>query len=512
MTKHFDVSVCAFTCPCILATAFIRFTLVCLPTRQILTRKVLWAIAIVILVVPVASVSGYGFHYLSTIENPCWEVGCPNVQTICEEFLNSRSFIRVFLEMLVCLIMPATISGFFYLSVGIQLMKRESERARNRNLSLAFVLSWLLWVLCWVPYYIGMSIRYEPTQNDDYQNWTQSLVQFSPIFSQLESYFILYKLSIQMLYSHINVLIYIVVLKPFRQWILDCFMEVLRSPLYNISSKSSKKPLWHQKAASIGSAMRKAGVFLLMAVLFYSSGFTLSVSSFYLSRVGNLESKYQTARHICAEMRSTSLKTYSKHAPWFRTSTGIRNLCGNNHGELNFMYNRCFFVLSHVSSPKNMMEQHELCSSKSADLVYPRSEQELFFIWSFYEMFRGWNSETELTNFDDWFIRIGLRKHVFGDYVLFLDIDETFQITNDQGYDSDPTDFYISDLELWFQSHVFPKWLYLFDDTSHQPRLIDAPAFCLTKLNQHCYLCYLLECLPRTPVNYTMCSIDFRRR
>ena len=61
-----------------------------------------------------------------------------------------------------------------------------------------------------------------------------------------------------------------------------------------------------------------------------------------------------------------------------------------------------------------MIEQDELCNSRSSDLVYPRSEQKLFHIWNFYEKFRGWNLDTELTNFDDWFIRLGLRKHVEG--------------------------------------------------------------------------------------------------
>ena len=418
---------------------------------------------------------------------------------------------RLFFEMLVCLIIPATISGLFYLSVGAQLKQRKRERARNRNLNLAFFSSWLLWVICWVPYYIGMSINYSSTLYADYQNWTEALAQNSTIFAKLESYFILYKLSIQMLYSHMNVLIYIVVLKPFRQWIFSCFKQVLRCSFLNVPSKANGTPIWQRKVALLGSAMLKAGVFSLMGVFFYSCGSTLSVSCFFLNRVGNLESKYQTARHVCADMRSKSLMTHSKQASWFGTSNDVRNLCGKNHGELNFVYNRCFFVLSHDLSPKTMLEQDELCSSKGADLVYPRSKQELFYIWSLYQMFRGWNSDIELTNFDDWFIRIGLRKHVEGEYIVFLDIDDTFRITSDYGFDFDNPGFNAGTFENMPPSYAFRQWLYVFDDTSNQTRLIDSPAFCLTNINRKYSLGYLLECLPRTEVNYTMCSFDFRR-
>ena len=223
-----------------------------------------------------------------------------------------------------------------------------------------------------------------------------------------------------MLYSHTDGLIYIVVLKVFRQWIFNCFIQVLRCLFLKTPSNANGKPIWQRKVALLGSAMLKAGVFSVMCVFFYSCGSTLSVSCFFLNRVDNLMSKYQTARHISADMRSKSLMTYLKHASWFGTSNDVRNLCGKNHGELNFVYNRCFFFLSHDSSPKTMIEQNELCNSRRADLVCPRNEQELFLIWSFYERFRGWNSGTELTNFDDWFIRLGLRKHVEGGSCFIL--------------------------------------------------------------------------------------------
>ena len=123
MSKHFTVYVCMFTCPCILATALTRFLLVCLPTKQILTRKRLWGISIVISVVPIASVSSYGFYYLSKHDYACWQTGCPGVVATCEESLNYRSAMRLVLEMLFCLIIPATISGFFYLSGAVEKAK-----------------------------------------------------------------------------------------------------------------------------------------------------------------------------------------------------------------------------------------------------------------------------------------------------------------------------------------------------------------------------------------------------
>ena len=188
---------------------------------------------------------------------------------------------RLFFEMLFCFIIPSTISGFFYLSMGAQLRKRNKERARNRNLNLAFFSSWLLWLFCWVPYYRGMSINYGPTKYIDYQNWTKDLAQTSSIFARFESYFNLYKLYFQMLYSHIIVLICIVVLKAFRQWIFNCFIQVLRCLFLKTPSNAKGTSIWQRKVALLGSAMLKAGEFSVMCVFFYSCGSTLSVSCFF---------------------------------------------------------------------------------------------------------------------------------------------------------------------------------------------------------------------------------------
>ena len=111
---------------------------------------------------------------------------------------------------------------------------------RNRSLTLAFFLSWLLWLLFWLPYYFGLLIHYYT--DDDYgTTWLQK-VQHIYLWNlplQLNMFFALFKNSLYMFYSHLNVLIFIVVLKPFRSWLT----LILLFPVRLVARGFTKKQL-----------------------------------------------------------------------------------------------------------------------------------------------------------------------------------------------------------------------------------------------------------------------------
>ena len=48
------------------------------------------------------------------------------------------------------------LSGYFYFSSSRDFLKREHDVERNRNLSIAFCISWWAWTVCWTPNYVLM--------------------------------------------------------------------------------------------------------------------------------------------------------------------------------------------------------------------------------------------------------------------------------------------------------------------------------------------------------------------
>ena len=133
--------------------------------------------------------------------------------------------------MIICLILPLLFSGFFYISVILKLLKRNRDTSRNRNLTVAFFLSWLLWLVCWVSHYLGTSFTLDTYPE---QKSLLDLLKISLLF---------YRCSFHMLYPHLNVISLLIVLKPFRSWIIDHAFLLLfsRSPKNSFTSLKNER-------------------------------------------------------------------------------------------------------------------------------------------------------------------------------------------------------------------------------------------------------------------------------
>ena len=81
----------------------------------------------------------------------------------------------------------------------------------------------------------------------------------------------------------------------------------------------------------------------------------------------------------------------------FNAHSDTRYLCGENHGELNYKFERCFFVASHEEKSLNMSQQIDFCAARKATMVYPRKRNELNHIWKFYKKFMGWSEKPKFS-------------------------------------------------------------------------------------------------------------------
>ena len=162
---------------------------------------------------------------------------------------------------MLCFLIPASITAFLYLMITIKLCRQTRHASRNMVLTVAFAVSWLAWVVCWLPNYsiLGfqlldkMRVKREPkdytyltgdydyiiyfeyVSHYDYLKRKQSSFEFN--FAPWYTYVQAFRIPIQLFYSHINPFLYLLVLKKFQQHHYFVFRFFWRKLL-------SKKMMW----------------------------------------------------------------------------------------------------------------------------------------------------------------------------------------------------------------------------------------------------------------------------
>ena len=84
--------------------------------------------------------------------------------------------------------------------------------------------------------------------------------------------------------------------------------------------------------------------------------------------------------------------------------------CVFNHGKMSFKYQRCFFVVKYEGEGKNLTDQINECSIRHAVLSYPRSQEEMWYIWHFYTSHRNLDTNELLPISDNWYLHVGYLK------------------------------------------------------------------------------------------------------
>ena len=137
---------------CIALIAIERYVIVCKPFKvnEILTTRNKYLSIIFLNVLLIASSTreilcrNYLFMFF---DETIWDYLCFGDvnESICEAFL-------FFLA-------PATVTCVLYASVGFKLAKVSSNQSRNRDLTIAFLISCLLWIVLWLPRIIKVFLQ-----------------------------------------------------------------------------------------------------------------------------------------------------------------------------------------------------------------------------------------------------------------------------------------------------------------------------------------------------------------
>ena len=293
------------TGPCVLATAYIRYALVCHASRKNLVEKqtLLTITFLVVVFAFIAVGANFAMIHFQREDNVSLYQYMYPTETLerCDHILTRRST-RLVIEAIACFAVPAVLSGLFYAMVITKLLKRERDAIRNRSLTIAFAISWLLWVVCWVPYFWGM------TTESDSRYFELRLVSgdFS-LKHGLQSAFSLSKYSIQMIYSHLNALIFIIVLKPFREWLVQLL----------------KRPIWMARRRIDRTKVTKCVFVSALLVSFYTLGVTVSTIVYtssweYNSSIEGLDlaKSWEEIRLRGTQLNSLKIKTKLNLEPW----------------------------------------------------------------------------------------------------------------------------------------------------------------------------------------------------
>ena len=395
--------------------------------------------------------------------------------------LVSRYLTRNAVEFLLFFVVPAIASGFFYVRVIQNLWNQEKRVARNRVLSLTFVLSWALWVLCWTPnYLIGfLEVTAKDGRHSFGGNWDFFL-----------GYMFCLKLNIQMLYSHINVLVYVIQLQKFQDYHVMVFNKVRRllwlEPKENeVDSDDEEEQDDHtsknavdevvQEEMTMNPKMRIIGFFVTITLLF-----VITTSSLLLSTELQLTSKSQLhatmrSREIIRESFGSFLKQRVDFVQLLEMKhlTEAQQLCALQRGTFKFHQRKCYFLNDHGINGLNKFEQLQYCSERGAILTYPRNTEQIKVIWQLFET--TFPSEVFAKNV----IHLGLEK-LKGSYDSFLSVDGKFELIQSE------------------HSSMF------FRGKSDRALSFTGTALCLTKFE------YLSACMPRDSFRYSICSKDLQ--
>ena len=374
-----------------------------------------------------------------------------------------RSKLRVILDAVIWLLTPAVVSGFFYVKIAIALCRRTRNATRNTTLTICFAISWVMWLICWIPNYLTLIF------SDDSKK----------VSSMFMVYFILFRTPLQMTYSHLNPVIFIIVMKPFQN-----FLKKVSRKLCMRHSAQQRK---NEKANSSPDSSKKVPfkvaygalfVTLLALLAIQASGSVLKVSK---SSTFTETMLFQVRKKGFASVQKS---TFMKYMDLMQSRADPRNGCGSYHGEFGYSFKRCFIVQEHQGIGLNFTEQVESCSKSGAVLFYARTKKEVDFVWnSIYIPFRAEPYTKSLFVSGDWFLHMGYvitLRHRF--YNVFTSVDGKMNIS--------------------FESH---SWFHFFIEPEMQgPSVCMLEPYFPTDRSDRLY-----PCLPRMKARFSVCSVEF---
>ena len=203
---------------CILATALIRYLLVCHPTSSFLNAKKLKVMAILIVGLTTLALAANIFEMVYRETEDTFQASVPKHAIQGPNYNNcvltlDRKALRVSIEGFFLFLLPVTISSVLYARVIRVILKRKQDVDRNKSLTKAFVISWISWIICWSPNYVLM------LTNPSDRYFREPTVGF-----HIYKYSLSFRDTVQSVYSQLNPFILIIVLRPFRETLKDLLL------------------------------------------------------------------------------------------------------------------------------------------------------------------------------------------------------------------------------------------------------------------------------------------------
>ena len=385
--------------------------------------------------------------------------------------------------MVLFFLIPASLSGFFYYNVIQSLLAQEKRIERNRALSYAFALSWIFWIVCWTPNYVFGFLGFRnPGNKESYGSSMDSFL----------SYFFVVKTPLQLLYSQLNVLVYLVVLQKFQDYHAAFFKKLMGTILYKPVEGSDTVPKTGQaeitdnqhKFFTLCGKAKRVSVAIIFGVLLSLTVSTLSWQYATFGQTSVVNERLLRQGHSSKEyLKLVKLANLKQNDVIHRhENTQYRTVCAAENGELNFNFKRCFFQLRFSEPGWNFTRQVEECRNRGAILTYPRDEAELEFLWNFFE---EQNPDVGAQEFAATFMHMGFIKSAivsvqdFGNVNSYTSVDEKMVVTSQ----THPSMFYTSSTRIL--------------------TAFDGAAICLTKTKK------FSACMPRDTSKFSICSLDF---
>ena len=439
---------------CVLASAFFRYCLICHPTAGISSEENLKNISISLLLAIFVILTLNFWDMAVRGRSVSLSFDTSSVETSNRFIANCINFLYrnnvqsplLFRDIVTFFCVPASVSAFFYIRIFIVLRGRERNQNRNRNLIVAFVLNWILWVFCWTFYYTTMSIKlgYETKRKLTSERTLVDLVEER--LSSSKEHFCL-------LYSQLNPVFFLIILKPFQKRFLDLLKLIISSNQEsfgllkkhtNLQDKHKSKPVKTKQEKRI--LKKKLRTFCLIMFLLLNGSFVFNV----ISRV-EVNSRLRHVEETCYSSRiqtRQNLQTQASEFLFFQDAfladfDDPRIKCGAVKGVFSLKYKRCFYLAkSNEAKELNVTEQEELCGSQKATLAYPSSFSEGGYLFRYY-LFECGPDCRRNASFESkqWFIRLGFQRCLSEDWGGFITFDGSLVIEinklTDSFYDYD---------------------------------------------------------------------------
>ena len=354
-----------------------------------------------------------------------------------------------------------------------------------------FLLKFLLKVFTWTPKYVVAF--FQLTGKPD--NYSLGYVG-----NKVMTYLVPTQTILQLLYSQLNPILYLLLLKKFGDHHLTIINGVKHFCFHQKIMKESK-------VLSVGNNSQKSSKSInptktgLKVLVFVSIFLPLSYwAAIHSSTVAGNQTKaskslfFNSLHKMVTATSSFKAQKMAKDDIIFGFDAyKVKTDCSASRGFFSFSNRRCYFVSEHSPPGLNLTEQDLVCRKQGGILSYPRTPQETKFMWDYFEAEK---SHLGRSFFTDAYLHVGFKRQrpVVGNYATFTSIDGKMAVSP------------LTDADL-FQG-VWNR------EITETPKSEDIIRFVIPRFEKGPGLCFskmaiLVGCMPRSLNQFSMCSIDF---